>query len=779
MLKQLFASALACLCIAQATNAQTIPNTDQSKFRQLWNELPTPNNYRSASGAPGHQYWQQKADYVINVKLDDKNRSVTGDERITYTNNSPDVLRYIWVQLDQNIFEKNADSKLSEPSGFGNEAMSIDNLERMVYSDFKGGYRIDAVNDAAGKKLKYTINKTMMRIDLPTPLRTGGKFTFQIKWFNYINNMNKDGGRGGYEYFEKDDNVLYEMAQWFPRMAVYDDVWGWQHKQYLGRGEFALDFGDYEVNIAVPTDFVIASTGELKNQAECLNSTQLTRWNKAKTSKVPVEIITQQEAEANEKSRATTYRTWKYKAENVRDFAWAASRKFIWDAMLVNVEGKNVWAMSYYPKEGNPLWGQYSTKVVAHTLKSYSKHTIAYPYPVAISVHGPVFGMEYPMISFNGGRPDADGTYSERLKYGMIGVIIHEVGHNFFPMIINSDERQWSWMDEGLNTFCQYLAEQEWDRNYPSSRGEPAKITDYMKSDKKAQVPIMVNSESALQFGNNAYGKPATGLNILRETILGRELFDFAFKTYSQRWAFKHPHPQDFFRTMEDASGVDLDWFWRGWFYTTDHTDISLKSVNSYAFSADPNQVAEFKKLKRAQGEISISDIRNKTDIPQSLIEADPSLLDFYNSYDALNPTEREKKESATMITELTPNQKEILKTNWHAHLLEFENIGGLVMPLIIKMVYEDGSDTIVRLPAEIWKYDNVKTSKVLVTPKKVVEFQLDPLQEIADCDLSNNYIPRKIVPTQLQLYKQRRQARESTNPLRESKVKTANPSGN
>jgi hypothetical protein len=361
----------------------------------------------------------------------------------------------------------------------------------------------------------------------------------------------------------------------------------------------------------------------------------------------------------------------------------------------------------------------------------------------------------------------------------MITVIIHEVGHNFFPMIINSDERQWSWMDEGLNTFCQYLAEQEWDRNYPSSRGEPAKITDYMKSDKKAQVPIMVNSESALQFGNNAYGKPATGLNILRETILGRELFDFAFKTYSQRWAFKHPHPQDFFRTMEDASGVDLDWFWRGWFYTTDHTDISLKSVNSYAFSADPNKVAEFKKLKRAQGEISISDIRNKTEIPQSLIEADPSLLDFYNSYDALNPTERDKKESATMIAELTPNQKEIIKTNWHAHLLEFENIGGLVMPLIIKMVYEDGSDTIVRLPAEIWKYDNVKTSKVLVTPKKVVEFQLDPFQETADCDLSNNNMPRKIVPTQLQLYKQRKQGRESTNPLRESKAKTANPTGN
>jgi len=758
-------------------NAQQA-NTDQSKFRQLWNELPTPNTYRSASGAPGHEYWQQKADYVINVKIDDVNRSVTGEETITYTNNSPDVLYYVWVQLDQNFFAKNAESKLSEPSDFNDNSLSIEGLERFVKNDFQGGFQIKAVTATNGAKLTYTINKTMMRINLPQPLKRGGKFAFNIQWFNFINNQLESGGRGGYEYFEKDDNVLYEMAQWYPRMAVYDDVWGWQHKQYLGRGEFALDFGNFEVNITVPSDFVVASTGELTNIANCLNATQLQRWEQAKTSSTPVVIINQKEAEANEKSRATSTKTWKYKAVNVRDFAFAASRKFIWDAMLVTVEGKKVWAMSYYPKEGNPLWGQYSTKVVAHTLRSYSKHTIAYPYPVAISIHGPVWGMEYPMISFNGGRPDPDGTYSERLKYSMISVIIHEVGHNFFPMIINSDERQWSWMDEGLNTFCQYLAEQEWDRNYPSSRGEPAKITDYMKSDKTAQVPIMVNSESALQFGNNAYGKPATGLNILRETIMGRELFDFAFKTYSSRWAFKHPHPQDFFRTMEDASCVDLDCFWRGWFYTTDHTDIALKGVSSFKFTADPEQLSKAKKDKRAQGEISISDVKNKTDITQSMVEKDATLLDFYNSYDALAATEKDKKEFAAFKETLNDKQKEVLKTNWHIHKLDFENIGGLVMPLIVKMTYADGTDSTLRLPAEIWKYNNVTTNKIVVTPKEVVQFQLDPLQETADCDLSNNYFPKKLVPTPLQLYKQKKQTRENSNPMKESK-NTATPSGN
>ncbi|MEC8536929.1 MAG: M1 family metallopeptidase, partial [Bacteroidota bacterium] len=566
-------------------------NTNNSKFKQLYEELPTPNVYRTASGAPGHEYYQQTADYEINVELDEVNNSINGEETITYSNNSPDALNYLWIQLDQNIRAKNSHGQLTSTSGMNTE-ISFENIKRMHdRMNFDGGFKLDLVADTNGEQLTYTVNETMMRIELPRPLKKGQTFSFYIKYHYNINDRLKLGGRSGYEYFEKEGNSIYTIAQFFPRMAVYNEVEGWQNKQFLGNGEFTLPFGDYKVSITVPSDHVVAATGELKNYTSVLSQKQIQRLDRAKKNYTNPEIIvTQGEAEANEKTKSISKKTWVFEAENVRDFAWASSRKFIWDAMAVDISGKRVMAYSYYPKEGNPLWEQYSTRAVAHTLKVYSKYTTDYTYPQATSVHAKSIGMEYPMICFNFGRPEKDGTYSKRTKYGMIGVIIHEVGHNFFPMIINSDERQWTWMDEGLNSFVEYLAEQEFERDYPSRRGPPQNIVQYMKGDKSGIVPIMTNSESILQFGNNAYGKPATALNILRETIMGRELFDYAFKTYSERWAFKHPTPADFFRTMEDASAVDLDWFWRGWFYTNDCVDISLDKVSWFKVnSANPD----------------------------------------------------------------------------------------------------------------------------------------------------------------------------------------------
>ncbi|MEN9941901.1 MAG: hypothetical protein RL286_1399, partial [Bacteroidota bacterium] len=537
----------------------------QAKFAQLDQELPTANSYRTASGAPGHAYYQQKADYKMNLVLDDAKQRLDGFETITYTNNSPDRLDYLWLQLDQNIYDENSDTKLIEVEKMEN-FKSVGDLRKRDFK-YDGGFKIEQITSTSGQKLSYFINKTMLRIDLAKPLLPGQSISFQIKWWYNINDRMQVGGRSGYEYFETDQNYLYTIAQFFPRMCVYNDVTGWQNKQFLGRGEFTLPFGDYEVSLTVPADHIVAATGECQNYASILTPEQRKRYEQAKKSNSPVLIVSQAEAEAAEKNKSTQTKTWVYKAQNVRDFAFATSRKFIWDAQNQTVGSKNVLCMSYYPKEGNPLWERYSTKLVAHTIKTYSKYTIDYPYPVAISVHSKWIGMEYPMICFNGGRPEADGTYSEGEKYGMWGVIIHEVGHNFFPMIINSDERQWTWMDEGLNTFVQYLTEQEWERGYPSRRGPAYLIADYMRGDKSGISPIMTNSESIKQFGNNAYGKPATALNILRETIMGRELFDYAFKTYCERWAFKHPTPADFFRTMEDASAVDLDWFWRAWFY--------------------------------------------------------------------------------------------------------------------------------------------------------------------------------------------------------------------
>ncbi|MEJ8803200.1 M1 family metallopeptidase [Pontibacter sp. H249] len=755
--------------------AQAQSNTDNSKFKQLQQELPTPNTYRTASGAPGHEYWQQRADYTIKVELDDKNQSINGSETITYTNNSPDVLTYLWVQLDQNIFEPNSMTNLTQ-TGQLNDRMSTQAVEYLTREKFDGGFKIEQVKDRNGKGLKYTINNTMMRIDLPQPLKPKQSFTLSIDWRNNINDQKALGGRSGYEFFPEDGNYLYEMAQWFPRMAVYDDVNGWQHKQFLGSGEFALPFGDYKVSITVPADHVVAATGELQNASQVLTATQQKRWADAAKSNKPVVIVTQEEATQAEKAKANNKKTWVYAAKDVRDFAWASSRKFIWDAMKVKVAGKNVLAMSYYPKEANPLWGQYSTEAVAHTLEVYSKHTIDYPYPVAISVHGPVGGMEYPMLSFNGYRPEPDGTYSDRIKYGLISVIIHEVGHNFFPMIINSDERQWTWMDEGLNTFMQYITEQEWERNYPSRRGEPANIVEYMKSAKNTQVPIMTNSESVLQFGNNAYGKPATALNVLRETVMGRELFDYAFKEYSKRWAFKHPMPADFFRTMEDASGVDLDWFWRGWFYTTDHTDISIENIKWFTIdSQNPEFVNAQQREQQNKAPQTLSQQRNLKDIPKTRLDARPELKDFYNSYDPLATTAADQQRFQAFLKNLTPAEKKALDSGLNFYEVSFKNIGGLVMPLIVRMEFEDGSEEIVNIPAEIWRYNNEDITKVFVTEKPVVNFELDPYLQTADTELSNNYFPRRLAPSRFDIYKQ--QQREQQNPMQRERSTSRNGS--
>lgn len=750
-------------------------NTNKNKFRQLKQELATPNVYRTASGAPGHEYYQQKADYDIEVALDDSKQTITGKETITYHNNSPDILYYLWIQLDQNVRAKDSDTKKISTQKVS-DRVNINTLKKW-HNDFDGGFKIQKVTGTDNKELTYTINKTMMRVELPTPLKPNSKFSFKIDWFYNINDRMAMGGRSGYEYFEKEDNYLYTIAQFFPRMAVYNDVEGWQNKQFLGRGEFTLPFGDYTVKITVPADHIVGSTGELQNKSSVLTKEQQKRLEEAKTANKPVLIVSQEEAEKAEKEKSNNTKTWIYKAENVRDFAFASSRKFIWDAKGVKIGDKTILAMSYYPKEGNPLWGQYSTEVVAQTLISYSKYTIDYTYPVAISVHSKSIGMEYPMICFNGGRPEADGTYSERTKYAMISVIIHEVGHNFFPMIINSDERQWTWMDEGLNTFVQYLTEKDWDRNYPSRRGPAYKIVDYMKGDKTNISPIMTNSESIFQFGNNAYGKPATALNILRETILGRELFDYAFKEYCRRWAFKHPSPADFFRSMEDASAVDLDWFWRSWFYTTDHVDLALTNVKWYKINdGNPINNKTISKETLENTPLWISDIRNKEDIKLSAIERDTTLQDFYNKTDPSQPTNYDTKQFEKAWEKLTEEEKALIQLNANYYEVNLKMIGGIPMPVILQLNYKDGTSEIMRIPAEIWRMGQENVSKVIISNKEISSIILDPYRETADIDTNNNAWPSvPASPSRFKVFKRAEKGGyfgggEGLNPMQKSK---------
>ena len=782
-------------CAGLTLHAQNIMNNPGSnhgnKFEQLGTILPTANEYRTASGAPGPKYWQQRADYNIKCELDEANLTLKGIETITYYNNSPDVLTYLWFQLDENEHSSIDNANYQESSTLGKQ-VSLSMVDKLLENktDNGNGDKITKLTDANGKALKYTINKTMMRVDLPAPLKPGQQFVLNINWHYKITNRMTVGGRGGYEYFPEDGNYLFTMSQWYPRLCVYSDFQGWQNHQFTGRGEFALTFGNFSVQMTVPADHVVMATGQCQNYAQVLSPAQLNRWNQAQNAKEPVEVVTLDEAKKAEQQKGTQKKTWIFKAENVRDFAWGSSRKFIWDAVPAYVEGKKVMCMSAYGKEAYGLYRKFSSKTVAHTIKSYSKFSIPYPYPVAQSIEA-ANGMEYPMICFNYGRTDKDGTYTESAKNGMLGVIIHEVGHNFFPMIVNSDERQWTWMDEGLNSFVEYLTEELYDNKFPSRKGAAWTIVDYMKLPKDQLEPIMTNSENIVRFGPNAYTKPATGLNILRETIMGRELFDYSFKEYARRWAFKHPTPADLFRTMEDASGEDLDWFWRGWFYGIEPCDIAIDSVKHAVYDPNGAYIAgndnRMMGMQRGNGIDKpavnafedISKIRNREN--KNIIfltDADTTLRDFYWRYDrGIEPYDSTFKVAAQQPAAAEPlaDAEKAKYQGIHLYEVSFSNKGGLVMPIIVEFTFEDGTKETEKIPAQIWRKNENNVSKVFLTKKKAVHIQLDPMKETADIDESNNSWPANEAPSKFSLFKMRAAMRgqsQGQNPMQHAAQK-------
>lgn len=797
---------LAGLALPAQASAQSFTGVGSGAraFQQLEDDkLPTPNVYRAATGEPGPAYWQQKADYVINAKLDETNKTITASERISYTNNSPHTLRYVWVQLDQNIFANDSIARRAETAAApGNrreapgagDSLSYGTLARH-FAIRKGeyGFKIASVEDSRGGALKHTVVDTLMRIDLPQPLRPGGSFAFDIDWSFNIIEENVIGGRSGFECFPLDKlaktgDCIFFQAQWFPRLAAFSDYEGWHTKGFLGRGEFTLEFGDYDVSITVPADHIVASTGDLQNPNDVLTSAQRDRLRAARTADAPVFIVTPEEAKANEKEGTTNTRTWRFKAKNVRDFAWSSSRKFIWDAQghaQPGAEYPLVMGMSFYPNEAEPIWSQFSTEAVLHTLEVYSKFSFAYPYPTAISVNAwERGGMEYPMITFNGYRPNTkdakDGkvTYSRNTKYGLIGVIIHEIGHIYFPMTVNSDERQWTWMDEGLNTFLEYVAEIEWEDDFPAF-GDRTNvldaITDYMIS--ANQVPIMTQSDSVLQFGPNAYSKPAAALTVLRETVLGRELFDAAFREYSRRWKFKRPTPADFFRSMEETSGVDLDWFFRGWFYTTDHVDIALTSAREYRVSTqDPAKEADRRReATETRYPEPLIQRRNREEGIVPRLERRERLQDFYTENDPFVPTNADVNKYNAFLKALTERERqtfdEVLKLDPYIYFIDFKNLGGLVMPIPLQLTYEDGSQEKLMLPAEIWRYDAESVTRLHISDKRVVSFLIDPDHEIADAGRHNNAYPSAIPSSRFELFKAattpaRNQLADSLAPL-------------
>lgn len=768
----------------------------EDKFRQLDEVLPTPNVYRNAAGEPGHQYWQQKVDYQIKARLDEQKRRIEATETITYKNNSPDTLKYLWLQLDQNKFRKDSLSAMSTNfGGIGNRGpaasagssskpaqLSLGALRRQQFvDDNELGYEIKNISNKSGKALKHVIVGTNMRIDLSTPLKPGKATTFKIDFAFNIVEEDAVSARSGYEHFPDDEreggNDIFLIAQWFPRLHSYTDYEAWTNKEFIGRGEFTLEFGDYDVELTVPADHIVSSTGALQNPKQVLTSAQRKRLKEAESAERIVFIVTDEEALENEKEGTEKQKTWKFSAKNVRDFAWASSRKFMWDARGHQQGGDDqplVMAMSFYPKEGGDLWKKYSTEAVVQTLEVYSRFSFDYPYPVAQSVNGPVGGMEYPMITFNGPRTelqdDGSRTYSQAEKRFLIGVVIHEVGHIYFPMIVNSDERQWTWMDEGLNSFLDGIAGREWDPTIPWGV-EPRDVVGYMKS--STQVPIMTQSDSVLRLGPNGYTKPAVALNILRETILGRELFDFAFKEYAQRWKYKRPTPSDFFRTMEEASGVDLDWFWRGWFYSTDHVDISLDKISKLRLDTK-NPDIDFKRQRQEELDkpMSLTDERNETEGKKLWVERFPDITDFYDENDRFTVTNKERNKFQKFLKKLKPWERtafeRAIEEDLNYYVLEFSNKGGLVMPIILELSFEDGSTETQYIPAEIWRRSPKAVKKLIVTDKDKIlaSVSVDPRWETADVDVHNNHYPRKIIPSRIEAYKKKKSTKKVSRDI-------------
>ena len=776
------AAATATFNVAVAQPVQQTVNDWRDAFRQLEDEdWPSPNRERRATGAPGPDYWQQQVDYDIDIRLDEEAKHLFGTETITYTNNAPDTLDFLWFLLDQNRFRPDSIAVMTDTVGGGGrsagrvggsfpDGISASAVRRRQMLENDGyGFNITGVTDANGEPMDFTIVDTLLRLDLDEVLETGDSVTFTIEWDYRLIETQVVGGRAGWECFEEGDDTggdcIYQIAQWFPRAAVFSDYEGWHNKAFLGRGEFGLEFGDYDVSITVPQDFIVSATGVLQNADEVLTQPQRDRLEQARDADEPVFIVTPAEARANERRGTRSMATWEFRAENVRDFAWAGSRKFIWDAVGVEQDGEGdapnlVMAMSFYPNESEPLWSTFSTRAIEHTLAVYNSFAFPYPYPVAQSIAGPQGGMEYPMITFNGGtygRPsvDDDGnlTYSLGSKRGLIGVIIHEIGHIYFPMTVNSDERQWTWMDEGLNSFLQFQAERQWEEDFPVRRGDPHSITSYMVSSN--QMPIMTQSDSIVQFGPNAYSKPTIALVILRETVLGRELFDEAFRTYSRRWRFRRPTPYDFFRTMEEVSGVDLDWFWRGWFYSTDHVDISLDRVIEGSFNTENPEIENMlERTEAANDPESLTQASNRADGISTYASRNPEVLDYYSENDQFTVTNREREAYENLREELEDWEAEILDSGDRVYYLDFTNEGGVVMPIILEFTFADGSTDLVRIPAEVWRYDPHSVTWTYLTDRQVVSVELDPLWETADADRTDNYFPPRIEPTRLELYR-------------------------
>jgi hypothetical protein len=604
------------------------PRASKTIFSPL--DLPAPNAQREGSGAPGPGYWQQQVDYSIDATVEPETRLVSGKGRVTYHNNSPDALDYLWLHLEQNSFRDDGLASAVSPRG--------PDGKRRGGSD---GYTISAVKGVDGAELKFTPMDLVARLDLPAPLPPGGTFSWDMEWSFKI----PDGVYRRFGLEKVEQGKIVEVAQWFPCVAVYDDVYGWNTLPYIGSGEFYTNFGDYDVRISVPREDLVVATGVLQNPTEVWTAEQQARWEKAKSSTETVMIRSADEVgKAETRPAGDGPLTWHFKASKVRTFAFAASDAFILDAASLDGTPDSTLCVSAYPKEATPNW-THSTQMLRTAMGGFNERWSKFPWPVMTNVNGPERGMEYPQIIFCGSRRDERSLY---------GVTAHELGHNWFPMVVNTDERRHGWMDEGFNTFIDYYSAWDWfsepDQDAINRRGSgnPSSGGTLMRSTQVLPIDTPPDRLTGGLNGALSYGKTAQGLVLLRESILGPERFDAAFRTYIRRWSFKSPQPSDFFRSMDDAAGMDLAWFWREWFQETDVLDQAIGSV----------------------------------------------------------------------VQPLAAWHKDTGEWTWTPGKVVVENRGDMVMPLVFRVTFEGGEQRTVTLPVDIWNNTNRWTEPIPASAK-------------------------------------------------------------
>lgn len=714
------------LMLPLAIAVSAVAHAEATPFSPLGSLVDPPSATRGADGRPTSTYWQQHIAYDIDATLDVERRVINAQAELRYTNNAPQALDAIWFEISPEATTKDAIAHRSATINV--DSASVRDLRGLREQEERGGgLVVSSVADSEDRPLAFEARGTQLRVALPRPLASGQTVRIKLAWRVALVDLDRKGGRTGYMLLSSGDPIFH-IAQWYPQPVAFTDYGGWRNVPFVDHGEFAPELGDYNVSLTLPAGQLVAATGVLTNEADVLTGVERTRLARLRQGKV-TEIVTA--AEAATKRRSSETRTWRFAARNVRDFALAASLRYRWDATLAGTSA--VRAMTFYPSEASALWRPLALPAIGHALDVYGRMTFDYPYPVVQAAFGPNDGMEHTMLAFSRYPPDGpNGTYSRERKRDFLWVLTHEVGHNWFPLIVNSDERAWTWMDEGLTSYLETLATLEWSGDYTTRPNLPAMLG--AEREATGRQPPMTPANAVVDLFPTQYHRPAAALQVLRELVLGRETFDRAFRAYARAWMFKRPTPGDFFRTINQESGADLDWFWRAWFFSTDHVDLSLERVAALRLVAVPADAIPAPADATPPANLTV--LRNAAEGRRLMVEQVPRLADAYDRIPERTLAGATPSAHAVVDVQRT---LDALGQGGVFYELDIRNRGGVVSPVPIRIDYRDGTSERYVVPVELWFGDTKRAQHILWRAKSIRSVTLDPDAATGDVDRGNN----------------------------------------